>query len=132
LESCPFCDIPASRVRIETEHAFAVASPLAEGHVLVAPRKHVSSVYELTMPEQKALSELVGGIRSRLIAGLKPDGLNMGFSYGLAAGQTAMHARVHVIPRRQGDVPDPRGAIRWVLADNASYRKKQPMPPPCA
>ena len=56
--------------------------------------------------------------------GLKPDYCNIGFNDGLAAGQTVAHAHVHVIPRRNGDVTDPRGGIRWVIADNAAYWKK--------
>ena len=46
------------------------------------------------------------------------------FNDGLAAGQTVSHAHVHIIPRRQGDVADPRGGIRWVIADNAPYWNK--------
>jgi hypothetical protein len=63
-------------------------------------------------------------IRERLLTGLKPDCCNIGFNDGLAAGQTVAHAHVHVIPRRNGDVTDPRGGIRWVIADNAAYWKK--------
>jgi hypothetical protein len=66
---------------------------------------------------------MVGEVRDRLLTGLKPDGFNIGFNDGLAAGQTVLHAHVHVIPRRKGDVPDPRGGIRWVIADNAPYWK---------
>jgi diadenosine tetraphosphate (Ap4A) HIT family hydrolase len=60
----------------------------------------------------------------RLIAGREPDGFNIGFTDGLAAGQTVLHAHVHVIPRRHGDVPDPRGGIGWVITDKAPYWKK--------
>jgi diadenosine tetraphosphate (Ap4A) HIT family hydrolase len=115
-----------TRIWIETELALAIpdAFPVAEGHTLVVPRKHVSTIYELTIPEQAALWELVGEVRARLLAGLKPDGFNIGFNDGLAAGQTVAHAHVHVIPRREGDVPDPRGGIRLAIADNAPYRKE--------
>ena len=40
---------------------------------------------------------------------------------GLAAGQTTAHAHIHVIPRRPGDVPDPRGGVRWIIAEKAKY-----------
>jgi diadenosine tetraphosphate (Ap4A) HIT family hydrolase len=40
---------------------------------------------------------------------------------GLAAGQTVPHAHIHVIPRRRGDVPDPRGGVRWVIPAKAQY-----------
>jgi diadenosine tetraphosphate (Ap4A) HIT family hydrolase len=126
LLSCPFCEIEPGRIWIETEDAIAFpdAYPVADGHMLVVPRKHVSTMYELTMPEQKAIWSLVGQVSERLLTGLKPDGFNIGFNDGLAAEQTVLHAHVHIIPRRHGDVPDPRGGIRWVIADNAPYWKK--------
>lgn len=52
------------------------------------------------------------------------DAFNIGVNDGLAAGQTVDHARVHVIPRRKGDVPDPRGGIRWVIDHKANYWNK--------
>jgi diadenosine tetraphosphate (Ap4A) HIT family hydrolase len=63
-------------------------------------------------------------VRERLLTRLKPDGFNLCLNDGLAAGQTVLRAHVHVIPRRHGDVPDPRGGIRWVIADKAPYWNK--------
>ena len=98
---------------------------MSEGHTLVVPTRHVISIYELTVTEQKVIWELVSEVRLRLLTDLKPDGFNIGLNDGLAAGQTVMHAHVHVIPRWSGDVPDPRGGIRWVIADKAAYWKKK-------
>ena len=120
---CPFC-APADRhVRQENEHAvaFADAFPVTDGHTLVVPRSHVSSIYELSAAQQSALWDLVTAVRERLLIGLKPDGFTIGVHDGLAAGQTVEHAHIHVIPRRTGDVPDPRGGIRWIVADHARY-----------
>lgn len=100
------------------------AFPVADGHTLVVPRKHVSTMFELTTPEQNAIWELVARVRERLLAEMQPDGFNIGINDGLAAGQTVMHAHIHIIPRRHGDVPDPRGGIRWVISDNAPYWNK--------
>ena len=50
-----------------------------------------------------------------------PQGFNVGFNDGHAAGQTVMHFHIHVIPRYEGDVDDPRGGIRWVLPNKAKY-----------
>ena len=123
VTACPFCSIEPSRAWLETEYAVALpdAFPVADGHTLVVPRKHVRTIYELTMPEQIEIWDLVGRVRKRLITDLKPDGFNIGLNDGLAAGQTVEHAHVHLIPRRRGDVTDPRGGIRWVLADKARY-----------
>jgi len=123
LFTCPFCFFERKRLRIETEHALAIsdAYPVTEGHTLIIPTRHVISIYELTLTEQGLIWALVSEVRQRLLTDLKPDGFNIGLNDGLAAGQTVMHAHVHVIPRWNGDVPDPRGGIRWVIADKATY-----------
>jgi diadenosine tetraphosphate (Ap4A) HIT family hydrolase len=51
----------------------------------------------------------------------QPDGFNIGLNDGQAAGQTVSHAHIHVIPRHTGDVPDPRGGVRWVIPEKAQY-----------
>lgn len=65
--------------------------------------------------------KLVAEVRSRLTDDLQPDGFNIGLNDGEAAGQTVMHAHIHVIPRWKGDVPDPRGGVRWIIPDKARY-----------
>lgn len=124
--TCPFCSLDHGRQWIENEHAvaFADAYPVTGGHTLVIPRRHVASIYELTGEEQSAVWDLVAEVRQRLLTGLKPDGFNIGVNDGIDAGQTIEHAHVHVIPRRKGDVPDPRGGIRWIIEDKANYWTK--------
>jgi diadenosine tetraphosphate (Ap4A) HIT family hydrolase len=68
--------------------------------------------------------ELVAEVRERLLVGLKPDAFNIRVNDGLAAGQTVEHAHVHIIPRRKGDVTDPRGGIRWIIDEKANYWNK--------
>jgi diadenosine tetraphosphate (Ap4A) HIT family hydrolase len=121
---CPFCHLEASRIRLENEAAAAILDgfAVAEGHTLVIPRRHVASVFDLPDEEQAALWRLVALVHADLVDRLKPDGFNVGVNDGPAAGQTVMHAHVHVIPRRRGDVPDPRGGVRWVVPGKAAYR----------
>ena len=60
--------------------------------------------------------------RSILAYNDAPDvGFNVGINDGQAAGQTVSHAHVHIIPRYQGDVPDPRGGVRWIIPEKAVY-----------
>jgi diadenosine tetraphosphate (Ap4A) HIT family hydrolase len=110
------------------EHALAFRDgyPLAEGHTLVIPRAHRASIFEGSDTEQSAIWELVDGVRSSLLHELKPDGFTIGINDGEAAGQTIAHAHVHVIPRFAGDVPDPRGGIRWVVPRLAAYWDEEP------
>ena len=53
LNDCPWCTIDPARLWIETEHA--VALPDADGHTVVVPRRHVRTIYELTLLEQEAV-----------------------------------------------------------------------------
>ena len=123
---CVFCSLDPSRKWIANEHALALpdAYPVTNGHTLVIPLKHVASIYELTADEQAAVWALVTEVRARMLTGLKPDGFNIGVNDGMAAGQTIEHAHVHIIPRRTGDVPDPRGGIRWIINEKGSYWNK--------
>ncbi len=76
---------------------------------LVVPRKHVASLFELEPTALTAIWEMVREVRAMLIQRYRPDGFNIGLNDGPAAGQTVMHAHIHLIPRGVGDVPDPRG-----------------------
>jgi diadenosine tetraphosphate (Ap4A) HIT family hydrolase len=120
---CPFCHPDQSRIFAENEFtaAFADAFPVTEGHTLVVPKRHVASLFDLPAEEQAAVWRLVALVRGKLMNELKPDGFNVGVNDGQVAGQTVMHAHVHLIPRRKGDVADPRGGVRWVIPDKAAY-----------
>jgi superfamily II DNA or RNA helicase/HKD family nuclease/SOS-response transcriptional repressor LexA len=50
-----------------------------------------------------------------------PDGYNVGFNAGVAAGQTVDHLHIHVIPRYAGDMADPRGGVRHVIPSKGNY-----------
>ena len=120
---CPFCCLEKSRIRLESEYAVAFLDgfPVTTGHTLVIPKRHVASLFDLSEEELAAVWRLVAQVRVTLLAELKPDGFNVGLNDGPAAGQTVLHAHVHVIPRRRGDVADPRGGFQWVLPAKAAY-----------
>ena len=49
------------------------------------------------------------------------EGFNIGGNVGEVAGQTVGHAHIHLIPRRRGDTPNPRGGVRGVIPDQMGY-----------
>ncbi|MBN1675254.1 MAG: HIT family protein [Kiritimatiellae bacterium] len=126
MNKSPFHPIAPARILIATEHAVAFLDkyPVSDGHTLVVPRKVVASLYELNPAEQAAVWELVREVRELLKERYRPAGFNIGLNDGAAAGQTIGHAHVHVIPRYEGDVPDPRGGVRRVLPEKARYWEK--------
>ena len=89
---------------------------LSRGHVLVVPRRHVANFFDLTAGEQSAVLALLNQAQKACQRQHSPDGYNIGVNVGKAGGQSRMHVHVHLIPRYAGDVPDPRGGIRCVLA----------------
>lgn len=120
---CPFCTLEPTRITHERPLARALRDgfPISEGHSLVIPKRHVMSIFEATPEEQAALWELVAEVRAQLTLELQPDGFNIGVNDGSAAGQTIGHGHIHVIPRFQGDVADPRGGVRWLIPAKANY-----------
>ena len=123
---CPFCEIEPRRIVAANSLAVAIRDnyPVSEGHTLVVPREHKASLFELSAETQAAIWQLVGALRHELNLELSAPGFNIGLNDGASAGQTVMHAHVHVIPRYKDDVPDPRGGIRWVIPDKAKYWTK--------
>jgi diadenosine tetraphosphate (Ap4A) HIT family hydrolase len=120
---CPFCNLPRERIIHADDLAFVVrdAFPVSPGHMLIIPHRHVASFFEVTESERASLLRLLDEARQALDAELHPHGYNIGINDGDAAGQTVRHLHVHLIPRYRGDVPDPRGGIRWVVPDKARY-----------
>ena len=111
--------------------AFAIrdAFPVSPGHTLVITKRPVATWFEATREEQQALLDLVEVVKRDLDAQTpRPDGYNVGFNAGEAAGQTVMHLHVHVIPRYRGDMDDPRGGVRHVIPWKGNYRKEPVAP----
>jgi diadenosine tetraphosphate (Ap4A) HIT family hydrolase len=126
---CPLCD------RIESgdylaENALAVAVldsfPLNPGHTLIIPRRHIADLFELSNEGLAALWALLPVAKQVIDAQHAPPAYNVGVNVGSAAGQTVAHVHVHLIPRFPGDVPDPRGGVRWVVPSRAAYWNRQP------
>ena len=126
MNPCPFCNIPAKRVLVEDSVCFAVRDhyPVSPGHVLIIPRRHVDSFRNMTSGEWSSVHELAADLARKAQADDPSiQGFNLGINDGRAAGQTIMHAHIHLIPRRSGDVRRPEGGIRGVIPGKARYRE---------
>ena len=119
----PFLARPREEWLASNSLAFAIRDPypVAPGHTLIIPRRPIATWFEATREEKLAIVELLDVVKDRLDAEFHPDGYNVGFNVGAAAGQTVMHLHVHVIPRYRGDMADPRGGVRHVIPEKGNY-----------
>ncbi len=123
----PFLQIPDADWIASNTAAFAIRDrfPVTAGHSLIVTKRVVPTWFDATAAEQAALMDLVNVVKLILDERLNPtpNGYNVGFNSGDAAGQTVPHAHIHVIPRYLGDTADPRGGIRHVIPDMGNYLK---------
>ena len=121
---CPFCTMPDRRIVDTNTLAYVVrdAYPATAMHTLVIPKRHVADFFELTGAENNAVLRLLADAKADIEAkDGTVSGFNVGVNNGAAAGQTVFHVHVHLIPRRSGDVIEPRGGVRSVIPGQASY-----------
>jgi len=96
---------------------FRDAYPVTEGHLLFVPTQEKSD--NLWACYRAAYKWGYDGVEKE-----RWDAFNIGQNVGEAAGQTVMYPHVHMIPRRKGDMNDPRGGVRHVIPEKGNYRKK--------
>ena len=126
-DPCLFCNCKDSG--LADENALAYASydtyPVSDLHCLIIPKRHVKDYFELSNDEVIACNELIKKIKEEIL--LKDplvNGFNTGTNIGKAAGQSVLHCHIHLIPRRKGDVKDPRGGVRGVIPSKQKYNRK--------
>ncbi|MGX9822331.1 HIT family protein [Lactococcus lactis] len=122
MTDCPFCQMKDTIFENELAQAFYDAYPVSEGHMLITPKRHVSSYFEMTKAERKAIEELLDLSKDDLTDKFHAEAYNIGINVGKAAGQTVFHCHVHLIPRHQGDVKNPTGGVRGVIPEKQNYR----------
>ena len=122
---CPFCSLRDSRIVAEDGPciAFRDGFPVSPGHTLIIPRRHVASFRDLSPGEWDAMHRLARRLAADLLEsdpGIR--GFNFGINDGACAGQSVFHCHAHLIPRRDGDHPHPRGGVRAVIPGMADYK----------
>jgi diadenosine tetraphosphate (Ap4A) HIT family hydrolase len=122
-QPCPFCTLLQARIIDASSYGLVVrdAFPISPGHTLIIPTRHIGSFFDLSSDEREDLMSLLATAKANVEAEFKPDGYNIGINDGPAAGQTVPHLHIHLIPRYKGDLPDPRGGVRWIIPDKADY-----------
>ena len=97
-------------------------SPVTPLHTLILPNRHVAGYFDLDANEKLAIGDLLEETRRDILArDPAVAGFNIGINIGVVAGQTILHCHVHLIPRRPGDVANPRGGVRAVIPGKADY-----------
>lgn len=122
---CPFCGIEKTDRVIErsgTMVAIRDKYPVTERHTLIIPLRHTPDYFSLTPEEKNDLDDLIHRLKGTISeADPQVTGFNIGVNCGVSAGQTIMHAHIHLIPRRDGDIPNPRGGVRGVIPEKMNY-----------
>ena len=120
---CPFCTLPEERIIDSNEFGVVIRDgyPISEGHTLIIPKRHVGSFFETTQDEKLALLALLESAQKKLLKEFNPPSFNIGINDGKEAGQTVPHLHIHLIPRYESDLSDPRGGVRWIIPEKAKY-----------
>jgi ATP adenylyltransferase len=127
-EDCIFCKKINCKILKQLKYFFIIrdtAYPVTEHHTLIITNRHVSDFFELSDEENIELNQILKNQKKELKdLDNKISGFNVGVNIGKDAGQSIMHCHIHLIPRRKGDVEDPRGGVRGVIPERQKYRKK--------
>ena len=122
---CRFChDKVKSRVVEEHGLVWAIRDgyPVSDGHHLILPKRHTPDWFSMTETERRDADTLIKMIQKCLSESDRTiTGFNVGINSGESAGQTIFHAHLHLIPRRNGDTPNPRGGVRGVIPGKMGY-----------
>ena len=122
--NCIFCNKSKLNIIFEDETFYVIrdAYPVTKDHTLIILNEHDKTYFDL---KDKDIVQLNNIIKSQKKSLMDEDnsitGFNIGINQGESAGQTVMHLHIHLIPRRNGDVTDPRGGVRGVIPSKQKY-----------
>ena len=124
MKGCIFCNMESSRKIDENDLFYVIRDgfPVTSLHTLIIPKRHVETYFGLTEAEVLSMNIMINK-HKELIE--KEDtavsGFNIGMNCGEDAGQTVFHCHVHLIPRRKGDMDEPKGGVRGVIPNKRTY-----------
>ena len=97
--------------------------PVSPGHALIVPKRHVPNYFDCTKHEITELWDFVNLAKQMIEKDHQPDSYNIGINVSKVAGQSVPHTHIHLIPRYEGDVADPRGGVRSVIPEKRTYKR---------
>ena len=124
MSNCVFCNISEESIINEYQHFFIIrdSSPVTSLHSLIIPKRHIVSYFECNKEEYEEIPLVLNTQKTELkLTDDAITGFNIGMNIGEDAGQTVFHFHIHIIPRRKGDIDNPKGGIRGVISDKQKY-----------
>ena len=124
LNNCVFCNLLPKEIINEYNNFFVIrdAYPVTPLHSLIITKRHVVSYFQCSKEELNEIPIILDTQKTELkILDDTITGFNIGMNIGEDAGQTIFHCHVHIIPRRKGDILNPKGGIRGVIPDKQNY-----------
>ncbi|MBK8209018.1 MAG: HIT family protein [Rhodospirillales bacterium] len=121
--ACPFCVAGIASAAFADDERFLALydiSPVLPGHSLIVPRRHVKSLLGLSDEELAAMMVFARRTTRLLTRVFSADGFDWAIQDGAAAGQTVPHLHLHIIPRHDGDLPDPGDWYPALIASEAA------------
>ena len=124
MNNCIFCNLSEDRIVNEYKNFYIIRDlyPVSNLHSLVIPKRHVVSYFECNQDEYDEIPIILNTQKTELkLTDGSITGFNIGMNIGEDAGQTVFHFHIHIIPRRKGDVKNPKGGIRGVISGKQKY-----------
>ena len=127
LSKCIFCRIIHDKNQSELigkfKYCYAIKdnNPVSKGHSLIIPYEHIEDWFTAREEVCLDMMEALYQVKVGLDAEYQPDGYNIGINCGVTAGQSIMHLHMHLIPRYEGDMSDPKGGVRGVIPFKQKY-----------
>ena len=122
--NCIFCSKEKLNIIYEDDIFYVIRDvyPVTTDHTLIILNEHNKTYFDLRDKDIVQLNNIIKFQKDSLIGKDNSiTGFNIGINQGETAGQTVMHLHIHLIPRRKGDIDDPRGGVRGVIPSKQKY-----------
>ncbi len=124
---CLFCQIARREKEVKFfanfAHCYVIKDqfPVSNGHILIIPHEHTENWFTAKEEVRSDIMKALHLVKKQLDLEYSPHGYNIGANCGEVAGQSVMHLHLHLIPRYQGDMENPKGGVRGVIPSKQKY-----------